>query len=571
MPPGFEERVGALAEIEARLTAPGGPFEVVEEEVLGERMKVLRERPPSLRALLEGSAARGEAEYLVCDDGRRFSYARHAAVVGSVARALQERFGVGPGDRVAILAANGPEWILAFWAAVSLGALAVGLNGWWVRDEILYGLEDSDPKVLIGDRKRLERLAGAALRVPVIEIESEFDTLARYDLGAALPGVRIGEDDAATILYTSGTTGRPKGAVCTHRGILSLVRLQLFHGMRMFLLAAARGALADRPKPPPPCNLVSTPLFHVSGLYAGAVTSLASGIKTVWTTGRFDPEKVMALIERERVTSWGPMGTMVHRVVHHPDVSRHDLSSVTNIGSGGAPMPAALLARIREVFPNARASLGVGYGLTESTALATLNWGADLEARPDSVGRALPTVELELRDLDGKPVPEGAEGEIHLRGPLVMKEYWRRPEDTAAVIGPGRWLRTGDVGRLEQGFLYVNSRRRDLILRGGENVYPVEIEHCLESHPGVSEAAVVGVTDPELGQAVKAIVVVAPGRRDRAESLEAELGRWCAERLAYFKVPAHWELRHEALPRNATGKVLKQVLTGGAVSPFVDD
>jgi acyl-CoA synthetase (AMP-forming)/AMP-acid ligase II len=568
----------SIAEIEARLTAPGGPFEIVEEPVLGERMRVFRERPRSLRALLEASARHGrdgDAEYLVVDDGRRFTYAEHLRLVASVARALRERFGVRRGDRVALLAANGPEWIASFWAATSLGAIAVGLNGWWVREEILHGLRDSEPRVLIGDRKRLARLAGERLELPVVEIESEFEALARFDPDAPLPDDPIDEDDPATILYTSGTTGRPKGAVCTHRGIVALVRLQVFHGTRMFLLAAARGALADRRgggAAPAPCNLVSTPLFHVSGLFTGAVTPLATGIRTVWTTGRFDPLRVMQLIERERVTSWGPMGTMVHRVVHHPEVRRHDLSSVTSIGSGGAPVPIALLAKMREVFPNARTAVGVGYGLTEATALAALNWGEELEARPDSVGRALPTVEIEIRDADGKPVGEDAEGEIWIRGPLVMKEYWRRPRETAEVIAPGRWLRSGDVGRMVDGHLYVNSRRRDLILRGGENVYPVEIEHCLEAHPAVGEAAVVGVPHPELGQEVKAIVV--PAAELAASELAAlpeTLRAWCAERLAYFKVPARWELRREALPRNATGKVMKHVLTDGAVSPFVDE
>jgi len=559
----------ALRDIELRLTGPGGPFEIVEEPVLGESMRVFRERPRSLRALLEGSAAHGANEYLVCDDGRRFTYAEHLRLVASVARALRERFGVGPGDRVAILAANCPEWIIAFWATTSLGAIAVGLNGWWVRDEIRYGLADCEPKLLIGDRKRLARIEGERHGIAVVEVESQFGALADFDRAAALPDAPIDEDAAATILYTSGTTGRPKGAVNTHRGIVALTRLQLFHGARLMLKAvadaAARGeSLPARAKP---ASLINTPLFHVSGLYAGAVTSLATGLRTVWTTGRFDPLHVMQLIERERVTAWGPMGTMLHRVLSHPDFGRFDLSSVVQIGSGGAPLPAALFARMREAFPNARGSFGVGYGLTESTALATLNFGEELEARPESVGRALPTIEVEIRDAEGKPLPEGMEGEIALRGPLVMKEYWRRPRETAEVLAPGRWLRTGDIGRLEDGYLYVNSRRRDLILRGGENVYPAEIEQCLESHPEIREAAVVGVEHAELGQEVKAIVVPADGA-----SLDFEaLRRFVAERLAYFKVPAHWELRREPLPRNATGKVLKNVLTAGATNPYLEE
>jgi acyl-CoA synthetase (AMP-forming)/AMP-acid ligase II len=209
----------------------------------------------------------------------------------------------------------------------------------------------------------------------------------------------------------------------------------------------------------------------------------------------------------------------------------------------------------------------LGYGLTECTALATLIFGEELEARPTSVGRPLPTVEIEIRDEQGKPLPEGCEGEILIRSPLVMLEYWRRPEDTAECLLAGGWLNTGDWGRMEEGFLYMNSRKRDLILRGAENVYPVEIEHRLEAHPDVREAAVVGVNHPELGQEVKAVVVPEEG-----VTLDPEaLSQWVAETLAYFKVPAHWEFRQEPLPRNAASKVMKHVLLGEAQNPFIEE
>jgi acyl-CoA synthetase (AMP-forming)/AMP-acid ligase II len=310
---------------------------------------------------------------------------------------------------------------------------------------------------------------------------------------------------------------------------------------------------------------VTTPFFHVSGLYTGAIMMLAVGARMVLRGGRFDPVDAMRLIEREQVTSWGPMGTMAYRVVHHPELLKYDLSSVVQVGSGGAPMHPDLQRRIRDAFPSARRSLGLGYGLTESCALATVCSGEELLAHPDSVGRPLPTVELEIRDPDGRALPDGKDGEIHLRSPLVMLEYWRKPEATKEVLAPGRWLRTGDIGRLVEGRLYVNARARDLILRGGENVYPVEIEQRLEAHPDVQEAAVVGVDHEELGQEVKAVVVPRAGARVDT----AELAAWVGETLAAYKVPAHWEVRAEALPRNATGKVLKNVLTGSAENPFV--
>lgn len=552
-----------LAAIEARLTGPGGPFEIAVEDVLGARMPVFKNRLRSLRSLLELSSAQGEKEYLVHRD-RRISYDEHLRLVAKLAGVLRDRFGVRKGDRVAILAENGPEWILSFWAAQALGAVAVGLNGWWVGDEILYGVRDCDPKLLIADRRRLERVSASELRVPVVEIESDFERLLAQADDAPLAEVEISEDDPAAILYTSGTTGRPKGATNTQRNILALLGLQFFHGARMMLAAAADGRAPTGPARPP-CALVTTPLFHVSGLYTGAIVMLASGAKTVWRSGRFDSVDVMRLIERERVTSWGPMGTMVHRVVHHPDVAKYDLSSVASIGSGGAPMSPELQQKIRAVFPTAQASLGLGYGLTECTALATLAFGEELARHPTTAGRPLPTVQLEIRGADGRALAEGETGEICVRSPLVMAGYWRNPQASAESIAADRWLRTGDVGRIEQGRLYVDSRARDLILRGAENIYPVEIEQRLEAHPDVLEAAVVGVDHEELGQEVKAIVVPRPGAQPSA----AQLAAWVAEALAAFKVPAHWQLREEPLPRNATGKVLKNVLVGAAGNAFV--
>ena len=550
-------------EIEKTLTAVGAPFEIAREPVFGEVMPVFANREPNLRAILAASVAHGDAEYIVCGD-RRISFAEHGRIVASVASALGERFGIGKGDRVAILAANCPEWIVSFWAALSLGAIPVGMNGWWTADEILYGLEDCEPKVLIGDRKRLARIAGASVSCPIVAIETDFEKLWQHDLDAPLPDAPIDEDDPATILYTSGTTGRPKGAVNTHRNIIALCRIQMFHGLRNMMLNAEK---APDPLAPTSCMMINTPLFHVSGLYAGAVTLLATGVKTVWTTGRFDPETVLRLIEEERVTNWGPMGTMLHRVLSYPDFGKYDLSSLRNVGSGGAPMSAEMQTRVREAFPAIRSQMGLGYGLTESTALATLNYGEELIAHPESVGRPLPTVEVEIRDADGAQLSEGCEGEVYIRGPLVMKEYWRRPEATAETIVAGRWLRTGDVGRLEEGRLTINSRKRDLILRGAENVYPAEIEMCLEAHPDVREAAVLGVPHEELGQEVKAIVVAAEGRRPDPVDLAA----WVGGRLAYYKVPAHWELRDALLPRNAAGKIMKHVLTGDADNPFVEE
>lgn len=555
----------SIEEIHEKLLGPGGAFELVEEEVLGERMQVFRRRPGSLRELLAASRAHGDKEYLVAGD-QRINYADHADRVASVATALRERYRVKRGDRVAILAANSTEWIISFWATVSLGAIAVALNGWWTRDEILYGIEDANPRLLIGDRKRLARLQPGDADVPVVEMESDFEALLAYAPGSDLPDDPIDEDDPAVILYTSGTTGRPKGAVNSHRNILAFVSLVQFSGFRLMLHAVEKGVQAD-PNAVATCTLVNAPLFHLSGLYAGAVSNLANGLKTVWMPGRFDPARVLELIEKESVTGWSPMGSMAHRVLSHPDFSRYDLSSVRTLGSGGAPVSAETQQQLQAGFPNARGSMGLGYGLSESTGSGAMIFGEFLAARPDSVGQPAPTVEIEVRDESGRALPEGREGEIHLRGPVVMLGYWRKEAATRETLAPGRWLRTGDVGRLSEGYLYINSRARDMILRSAENIYPVEIEHRLEAHPAVQEAAVFGVAHEELGQEVKAVVVAAP----EASASTADLAAHCAETLAAYKVPSLWEVRADALPRNASGKVLKHVLSGDAENTFVEE
>jgi acyl-CoA synthetase (AMP-forming)/AMP-acid ligase II len=294
---------------------------------------------------------------------------------------------------------------------------------------------------------------------------------------------------------------------------------------------------------------------------------LASGVKTVWMKGRFDPGEVMRLIEREQVTAWSPMGNMGHRLLDHPDLGKYDLGSVRTLGSGGAPVSGDIQNRLMEAFPNAKGGFAVGYGLSETAGIATLNFGEFLTARPASVGWPLPTVEVEIRDPEGRPLPEGGEGEIYVRGPMIMLEYWRNPEATADTILAGRWLRTGDIGRLEEGHLYINSRARDLILRNAENVYPVEIEQRLEEHPGVAEAAVIGISHPEWGQEVKAVVVPGAG----AAIDEAALVAYCGEVMADFKVPTAWEVRQQPLPRNAAGKVLKNVLSGESGNAFIEE
>ena len=555
----------SLATVEERLLAPGATFELAEEEVLGERVRVFKNRPRTLRDVLLRAREFADRDYLVFQEGdreHRLTFAEHEAQVRSVAKAFRERFNVGPGDRVAVLAANRPEWIVSFWATVGLGAICVGMNAWWTAEEIRHALENCQPKLLLTDRIRASRIDASRLPMPVLVLEDALPRLRKEHPGSELPTDPIHESDPAIILYTSGTTGRAKGVVHTHSNVTNMIMVSFWHGARLIMADPGQARLPELPN----TVLVTSPLFHVSGLHCAAVTALAAGVKTVWPMGRFDPEATLSLIERERVTGWGYTSTVLRRLLRHPRVEDYDTSSLRSVGGGGSPIPKTLLDRARRLWPQCELTMGVGYGLTEGTAFATLQAGEELRADASSVGRPVPVVDVEIRDAEGQALPEGAGGEIYLRGPLVMKEYWNDAEATREVIKKGRWLKTGDIGSIRGGRLYVESRRTDLILRGGENVYPAEIELRLELHPAVLEAAVIGIRSDEYGEEVKAIVVT-----DGRALTTTELEQWVAETLAYYKVPRVWELRAEPLPRNATGKVLKEVLREAQPSRFIEE
>lgn len=547
---------------EKQLTAADGPFEITREVVGGEEVDVFARRLPHLRAILEDSGRFDSRELFIFDTGVRLTAGEHRRRVASVAKILRDTYGVGKGDRVALLGANSPEWIVALWATISLGGIAVAMNGWWQGDEIEYGLARTEPLVLIADRKRLARLEGRDPGVPVVVIEDDFEPLWLDHRDESLPDPSIDEDDPAVILFTSGTTGRPKGAINTHRNILAYLSLMSFVSARGALMAGI-DAGADVV---PPAVLATSPLFHVSGLHSAAISHVLTGTPSVWTTGRFDPEQIFRLTVDEGIGRWGGVTTAVWRLLEHPSFNDHDFSMIRAVGGGGSTWSPELQRLIREKLPNARFGMSVGYGLTECSALCTLATSADLEAHPDCVGPALPTAEVAILDDTGAAVPDGVDGNVCIRGPMVMPGYWNQPDATAETFFPGGWLKSGDVGQFREGLLFLASRKRDMIIRGGENVYPVEIENRLEEHPGISEAAIIGVDHRELGQEVMAVVVPQPGAKLDPEEVKAFVG----ETLAYFKVPSYVEVRGEPLPRNAAGKVLKHVLEGGE-NPFVEE
>ncbi|MFX1758491.1 class I adenylate-forming enzyme family protein [Rhodococcus sp. As11] len=543
-----------LQNVVLRLTGPGGRFELVDEDVRGNRMQVMRNRGRRIGDLVAESRRWGDRDYLVTAD-RRISFTEHADAVAALATALRDDYGVRKGDRVAVLAANSPEWIVTFWAAQCLGAIAVGLNSWWTPAEIAYGVDLTGPKVIVADAKRAQLLAAAdASGYELLTIEQDVPRIVSEKAGPELPSTDVDEDDPAVILFTSGTSGRPKGALHSHRNVLAVVD---YHRFSDALVAGMYQRPYDDSVPSESRYLLVSPLFHIASLHNLAVPRLATGSAVVMTEGAFDVDKVFTLIEREKVTNWGAVPTMAARMLEHENPDRYDLSSLTAFALASAPSSPALKQRLREKFPFAEQALVDSYGLTECSTAIAVATAPELEAFPGTLGNPIITVSLEIRDPFGERVPDGTEGEVCVRSPYVMLGYWEDPDATAAAITADGWLRTGDYGTVENGRLRLTGRRSDLILRGGENVYPTEIEQRLDEHPDVVECAVIGVEHDDLGQEVAAVVVL----RSTSTVGEDELRSFCAEQLAYYKIPTVWRITQDLLPRNATGKILRRAIS----------
>lgn len=535
----------------ASLTAPGGPFELAREHVHGEAMTVFRHRPQSLREFVDQSRRYGSAEYLVHGD-LRLSFADHHDAVATVAAALRDRYGIGKGDRVALYAANSAEWVVVFWATVSLGAVVASMNAWWAPPEVEWALSNSTPKVVFADADRVATLRSIGASVAVLT-EADARSLIDDRSASELPTTPIDEDDPAVILYTSGTTGRSKGATGSHRGICGFVQMSRHAGAAAL---TAAGVPLTTPMPRQ-IALVTVPLFHASGVYGFVVGNLASGGGLVLRSGRFDADEALRLIEVERITIWAALGSMGPRAAERALQTSYDLSSLTVLAIGGAPVSPAHQELLRRAFPLASRAMSMGYTSSEAVAVITRNGGPELAAHPTSAGRVTVTTEVEIRDVNGVVLPEGSEGEIHVRSPYLMLGYWGDQAQTDAVVKPGRWLAMGDIGHFKDGLLYINSRARDMILVNAENVFPTEVEYRLDAHPNVVESAVVGVHDDASGQSVRAYVVT-DGSAVDADQLRA----WCRDAMAGYKVPTQWVLRSKPLPRNPAGKILKRELIG---------
>jgi len=534
-------------------------FKIHKENVLGEEMDVFKNRPCSLIDFLNNSAHFGDKPYLIFKN-RTLTFSEHLELVKNFSSHLKETYDIKPGDRVAIYAANSIEWIVSFWSVVSLGAVACALNGWWNGKEAEAAIEDAEPIVILADSKRIERFNQQPSNLINLD-EFAFQDLSNI---TEFQFSSIEEDDCACLLYTSGTTGSPKGVMTSHRSMISNTMLQLLQGAAVSARSSKLGVNWSQHTP---TSLLTSPLFHVSGLSAGAVTALFAGTTTLIYDGRFDAQKILSMFDDYKVTSWGgAVPTALKRVLDEAEGCNQTFESVLVIGGGGAPMPAKHIERTKNIFPNCKHNFGYGYGLTESGAITIINWGDGLDAHPDSPGQTMPTINIELRDDDGALIAgDNQEGEIYVRSPSVMLGYFNKPEATADALRNGRWLKTGDYAYKSNGLYYIVSRRTDLILRGAENVYPQEIEIILDSHPEVVESAVVGVPHDDLGQEVKAIVVL------HNEISFAELENYVRSHLANFKVPSLWEVSKTPFPRNASGKLMKHVILDSTKQTMIEE
>ena len=547
----------------ATLTQEGQPFELVRRTIDDVDYTMYANAPQTLHALYLAAEPHGSRECLVYE-GERLSFDQLFAQAWCLAAALEQKHGVSKGDRVGIAMRNYPEWLSAFVAITAMGAVAVPINSWGKARDLLFAVRDSGCKTVFCDQQRYQLMADglteSKINAVVARADSEIEsghwsTLEAFiagTRGATAPAAIIDDEDTAMIMYTSGTTGTPKGAVSTHRAICQAIM--------NFDCTAAASAMANPElignmmnKGFEPVQMLAVPLFHVSGLHAIFLTALRAGRKIVMLY-KWNAEHALQLIEQERVTILSAAPSMLLQLLESPDFDRYDTSSLCSLGGGGSATPARVTSLMNDkvdgVYP------GTGWGMTETNSIGTAFTGQAFIDNPRSAGFCHATVETKVCDENGNELPRGEAGRLWIKTPTVVNEYWNRPDANAESFRDG-WFDTEDIGYFdENGYLYLSDRAKDMIIRGGENVYPAEIEAALAEHSAVQEVAAYGIPDETLGEVVAVSIVTKAG----LELSEAEAKSFAQQQLAAFKVPAHMVIQAEPLPRNAAGKVLKNVL-----------
>lgn len=537
----------------AQLSGPGGPAELTTIDRGGVTLPMIASAPPSLAHYFAHYAAAHRDTTFLVNGAERLTFGQVYDHGLSVARALVADHGVKPGDRVGIAARNSPSWIAAYIGILCAGGVATLLNGWWQAEELAAAVHDVDCKLIVADGPRAKRLDRLREDARVITLD---DTLPLGEALAPLVGgvaadVALPEltgDDLATILFTSGSTGVSKGALSDHRAVVQATYNYLASLLIMLGIAVADG----NPPTLQPATLLTVPLFHVTAEVPVFLQSWAMGRKLV-ILPKWDALEAMRQIEAEKVTYFVGVPLMSYEMLNHPDRAKFDLSTVTDFAAGGAPRPPEHVDRMnREMGGGAPL---IGYGLTETNGVGAGNWRTNYLAKPNSTGKASPPlVDLAILDDAGKPVAAGARGEVAIRSICNFREYWGRPDATRDAFTPDRYFLTGDIGYLdEDGYLFIVDRKKDIIIRGGENISCQEVEAALYEHPGIAEAAVFGLPDERFGEVPGAVVAAADGAALNEDEMRAFLG----QHIAAFKVPVRIWLSADRLPRLGTEKIDK--------------
>lgn len=547
----------ALDEVVARLTTPGAMLETVPFERYGRQLPMLKNAPPTLPVMFEMFCAQhGDAEFLV-DGEIRMTFAQTYAAARTVAGALVAGHGVQKGDRIGIAARNSTNWIVAYMAVLMAGGCVCLLNGWWSGEEMAAGIDLTGCTIVLADKQRADRIAQLKVDTKVVLIEHDcgweqgLANILAHGGGAETPLSALTGDDLATILYTSGSTGLSKGAWSDHRAVTQAVFSYVAQTLTILTMLTEKGEAPSLQ----PCTLVNVPLFHVTGEVPVFLQSFVIGRKLVLMP-KWDAEEAMRLIEREKVTYFVGVPLMSFEIATHPNRDKYDLSSCTSFAAGGAPRPVDHVRRIKDALPHAFPLLG--YGLTETNGAGCGNLNENYLNKPGSTGTATkPLIEIGILDDAGQVLPANKTGEVAFRSIVNFGGYWQNPEATAAAITSDGWFRTGDLGYLDEDqYLFIVDRKKDIIIRGGENISCIEVEEAIYAHPDVAEASVFGVPDEKFGEQPVGVYLVEDGRSLSEDELKAFL----LQHIAPFKVPVRLWQETENLPRLGTEKVDKRAL-----------